>query len=164
LQEIVCLSVDGPNPPPQHLLSLRVDELLCHIAKGARAKFMAHLEALTDSDLPSILPPECLAARQKASTSRAKVRRAKAAKCAEYPGGQLASLRDAEAPMRTPLEWQILEEPLEVPDDSAQRIVAHAVAGGRCVSWGLREPVTQCVFEQPRWPSRNEEKSWQPSP
>ena len=88
------------------------------------------MEGLTYADLPSILPIGRKVVYQKASTSHARVYRTKIVKRTEYPGWQLAALRDAEAPMITPLEWQTSEEPLDGPDDFMSKTGEHVVAGG----------------------------------
>ena len=54
----------------------------------------------------------------------------------QYPGGQLAALREVEAPKFPPLEWRVFEEPLAGADDFTQRIINHVVAGGSCCCMG----------------------------
>ncbi len=62
---------------PQYLLSLRVDDLVCHIARDDQANVRARVEGLTYADLPSIFPMGRNVIHQKARTSLAQVYRTK---------------------------------------------------------------------------------------
>ncbi len=63
--------------PPVRQMSLRVDEIFCRAARRRQEKFVACVEGVTYSDLPSILLPLRTVVRQKASSSRAHVFRVK---------------------------------------------------------------------------------------
>ncbi len=54
----------------------------------------------------------------------------------QYPGEKLTALREAATPISPPIEWRVIEEPLVGPDDFAQRIVDHVVAGGSMCCMG----------------------------
>ena len=60
---------------PQYILSLRVDEVFCRVAKAAQERFKAEVEAVRYCDLAAILPRGPFGARkpmyQKANTSKA---------------------------------------------------------------------------------------------
>ena len=74
---------------PQYALALRVDEVLCRIPSAERTRFKEQIEAIAFSELHSILPPGRRAVLQKASSSTAKVFRAKFVPQVVYPGGEL---------------------------------------------------------------------------
>ena len=72
---------------PKLLLSLRVVEVFCRIARNRKEKFMAQVEDITYGDLASVSPPLRTVVCQRPSSSQTQVYRVKFVDHPQYPGG-----------------------------------------------------------------------------
>ena len=125
---------------PKWLLSLRVDEVFCRIARNRQEKFVAQVESITYRDLASVLPLYRRVIYRRTSSSRTQVYRVKFAERAQYPGGQLTTLREAEAPISPPLEWQVFETPLRVQTTSRSESSIAWLPAAQGAAWARPAP------------------------
>lgn len=121
---------------PKYIYSLRVDELVVHVAKQKVPKFIEAISQVTYADLADILPPGRKRVLQDVGTSTTPVYRTRFVAEPPPPAPALA-LRDAEAPTLPAATWQTHYEPLEGPDSFKDRIVGHVLRGGSMIVEGL---------------------------
>ncbi len=100
---------------PKRLLSFRVDEVFCRIARNRQEKFVAHVECVTYGDLASALPALRTVVYQRPNSSQTQIYRVKFVDRPQYPARQLTSLRDADEPNFPPLEWRVFRETSSEP-------------------------------------------------
>ena len=100
----------------QYVLSFRVDEVFCRVAKNAREQFKGVVEGVRYCDLAGILPQGPFGVQrpidQRPQSSSAPVFRVKFVEKAVYPGG-VPKIRKAEVPHFEPTSWQTIEEGLD---------------------------------------------------
>ena len=121
---------------PKYIYSLRVDELIVHVAKSKVPKFIEAIGKVTYADLADILPPGRKRVLSIQNTSTAPVFRTRFVAEPQPPAVALA-IRDAEIPVLPAATWQTRHEPLEGPDNFLDDILEHVKSGGSMIVEGV---------------------------
>jgi len=122
---------------PKYLYSLRVDELVLHVAKSKVPKFLEAVGKVTYASLPDILPPGCKAVLQIRNNSAAPVFKTHFVSEPQPAAGPLELREDAPMPALPAASWQTHLEPLEGPDDFLEKILEHVRSGGSLLVEGV---------------------------